>query len=765
MKKIIILVLASLISMASFSQTPNLKIFFLNGIKNSKYEAQESASALQQVISSLTGNVVVESIYNPMGKYAGTGANGVCDTYDPATASLVIPANPAFGTGPLVPLSVRINRATPCVISDFGELGASKVNEENYRAEFLNGFVVGNNPQNYSRLTVTKANNLINTFFLNEKKVVRVTAQLVEKRIRDSVRSGNKVLLVAHSQGNLIANWAWIRLAASLTSAELANIRILNVANTSRLSVHGADITHNKDFQITVSLPVLGKIYTRDTPDCQPSIGTPNSPASCNFRVGLATYELGANEPPDTHSFYSAYLSGLAVTKVSNRAVTTFADAMYATVRELLEGLGSIVVATPPAPANIPPTASFTPSASSAAAGAAITFNASASTDADGSIASYAWRFGDGATGTGVNASHAYASVGSYTVTLTVTDNSGAMASAVRIVNITATRQPDLIPSAVTVTPASVPPGGVVTVAWQIANSGNANAAASTTGLRLVSAATSGNGAAADNLLNVPTGALAAGGVANQSQALTIPAGTAPGSYVVVVVADNVAASTLGQSNVNNDLARSSVFTVAASLPVTTNSTVFTDPFDGTALQTAVWTAAGGGTTTVANGSVSLSCFAKVTTAGKLTFSGQRLVVESGFFGVGHVYNEPNNLFGKTLWDTAITLTDVATGDRIVVGDTNYFDGGGLYLIGTGIFNTPQFGNGVSSNTYMEYRLTVNGNAVKLERGTSLANISDSIDAVLPTSIAGKSFHLTISTGGPDYCPSEFNWITVKSFP
>ena len=129
------------------------------------------------------------------------------------------------------------------------------------------------------------------------------------------------------------------------------------------------------------------------------------------------------------------------------------------------------------------------------------------------------------------------------------------------------TRKPDLIPSAVTTAPASVQPGASVNVSWRITNSGNANAAASTTGLRLVSAATTGNGTAANHLMNVPTGALAVGGVANQSQAITIPAGTAPGSYVVVVAVDNVAASTLGQGNVANDYARSAPFTVAASLP------------------------------------------------------------------------------------------------------------------------------------------------------------------------------------------------------
>ena len=145
--------------------------------------------------------------------------------------------------------------------------------------------------------------------------------------------------------------------------------------------------------------------------------------------------------------------------------------------------------------------------------------------------------------------------------------NTGLSGDLIELAKVSVLPHPDLIPSAVTTTPASVQPGASVNVSWRITNSGNANAAASTTGLRLVSAATSGNGTAANHLINVPTGALAVGGVANQSQAITIPAGTVPGSYVVVVAVDNVATSTLGQGNVANDYARSTPFTVAASLP------------------------------------------------------------------------------------------------------------------------------------------------------------------------------------------------------
>lgn len=324
--------------------------------------------------------------------------------------------------------------------------------------------------------------------------------------------------------------------------------------------------------------------------------------------------------------------------------------------------------------------------------------------------------------------------------------------------------KPDLVPSAITVSLASVQPGGSVNVSWRTTNSGNGNAAASTTGIRLLSATTSGNGTAANNLVNVHTGALAAGGVANQSQVITIPAGTVPGSYVVVVAVDNVATSTLGQSNIANDFARSNAFSIISTPSTTTVTSSFTDNFDGVLLQPNIWTTVNG-TIAVANGAVSFGCSSSASTAGKLNFAGGRIVVEAGFIGLGQIYSVQNNLFGKVLRDTAITLTDTISGNRIIAGDTNYFDGGGLYLIGTGMFNIPQFGNGISSNTYMEYRLTINGNAVKLERGTSLSNITATINAVLPSSALGKSFYLTIGTGGPDYCPSEFNWVSVKTFP
>ena len=193
------------------------------------------------------------------------------------------------------------------------------------------------------------------------------------------------------------------------------------------------------------------------------------------------------------------------------------------------------------AAANNLPLAAFTAGASTTATNTPITFDASFSADPDGTIATYAWDFGDGtANGSGKIVSHSYtaASATPYSVTLTVTDNLGATAVASKPIIITATPKPDLVPSIVTVSSATVAPGATATVNWTITNSGNANAAASTTVLRLVSASDATNGTPANNFMTVATGALAVGASAAQSQVITIPASTVPGTYKIVVVAD-----------------------------------------------------------------------------------------------------------------------------------------------------------------------------------------------------------------------------------
>ena len=133
-------------------------------------------------------------------------------------------------------------------------------------------------------------------------------------------------------------------------------------------------------------------------------------------------------------------------------------------------------------------------------------------------------------------------------------------------VSTSTTKSPDLVPQAVSASPASVAAGGTVTVTFTVANKGNAAAVSSTTGFRLGTSPTTHPAASADipNSM-ITTDALPSGTSIQRSRTLTIPASTPAGTYYMWVVVDDVPNSTLGQSDQSNDYAPSNALTISAS--------------------------------------------------------------------------------------------------------------------------------------------------------------------------------------------------------
>jgi hypothetical protein len=168
---------------------------------------------------------------------------------------------------------------------------------------------------------------------------------------------------------------------------------------------------------------------------------------------------------------------------------------------------------------------------------------------------------------------------------------------------------------------------------------------------------------------------------------------------------------------------------------------------------------------------LTLGATANISTLGKYTVSGDTpIVIEARMAGLGGAR------------DTAISLVDVASGaaadslaNSIQFGDTSY-SGWGFRMNGFGVFNfveverpsgvgpAPQNVTtlGSSTNTYMEYRLTVSGTQIKMERGPTLANITQTATRTLSQSIAGKSFYLRLSTGGA-FSPATYDWVRVTT--
>ncbi|MDP2816022.1 MAG: DUF1566 domain-containing protein, partial [Rectinemataceae bacterium] len=145
-------------------------------------------------------------------------------------------------------------------------------------------------------------------------------------------------IVVAHSQGNLLANLAYAKLVSDgVDTSKL--IRIVNVANTSEFSVNNLNLTHSDDnaLKALTVLPSLGFNWTRTTPNC-------SNDGACDFELAAPTLGSPTESIPGDnlkkHSMVMTYLStvplpvlddqGVQYTPGADRFVDRFEDIVYA---------------------------------------------------------------------------------------------------------------------------------------------------------------------------------------------------------------------------------------------------------------------------------------------------------------------------------------------------------------------------------------------------------------------------------------------------
>jgi trimeric autotransporter adhesin len=128
-------------------------------------------------------------------------------------------------------------------------------------------------------------------------------------------------------------------------------------------------------------------------------------------------------------------------------------------------------------------------------------------------------------------------------------------------VAFTVTAAPNLVPQGITLGASSVVAGSTLAVNWTLANTGAGNSPATVTGVRFNQSTSSSTAASTTNVV-MP--ALAANSSTKQSAIITIPAGTAPGTYYVWVIADNVTNGPIIQTSYTDDQQHSVAFTVTA---------------------------------------------------------------------------------------------------------------------------------------------------------------------------------------------------------
>lgn len=201
------------------------------------------------------------------------------------------------------------------------------------------------------------------------------------------------------------------------------------------------------------------------------------------------------------------------------------------------------------------------------------------------------------------------------------------------------------------------------------------------------------------------------------------------------------------------------------------------DDFPGGAIDAAVWNIDGWdgtgndytgglgrgiGPVSIGNGLVEFGRLGRISTKNKVTFSGDSSIVIEG-----------RTASTGALHDTSVMLVDTTSGDQILMGDTNYA-GWGFYAIGIGSYKLKEASTigdptnpltlGNSTTAFMEYRLTITGDKIKIERGPTLANITQTGTGTLGRSIVGRTFHISIGAAWA-YYPATWDWIRVVANP
>lgn len=197
----------------------------------------------------------------------------------------------------------------------------------------------------------------------------------------------------------------------------------------------------------------------------------------------------------------------------------------------------------------------------------------------------------------------------------------------------------------------------------------------------------------------------------------------------------------------------------------------FQDSFASTSIDATKWTNNGytdfggsppvGVATVDANGVAQFPASAALNTRGKVTFSGSKIVVEARMAGPG------------SSRDTRFILAEVTNPRNFLLAqDTNYcnwgmaVNGNAAFELADGAYECGGSNRvrhrGASTPNFMEYRLTIEGRSVLLERGPTLASIEESISTTLTESMADRSLFLTIGTSGGGYSPASFDWVRVS---
>lgn len=540
-------------------QSPT-QVIFINGIQNTLEDAIDSMTAAQDALNETTTRnsnnkrrFNVGLIWNPIGFH---GEEHFFDGREDNIELVLLKISEECFRNDFRAIVVPHNQPRPI------DIGAAQ-RVKAYLDNMLPGEHVRDDNCGWNNLRVA-AHSLAGT---------KSAALALAQQVRDQGRS----IVVAHSQGNLLAHLSYAALAVEHGNDVNQMMRIVNVANTSELSAHRLNMTHASDAALSL-LTGLPRIWIpdiqRSTPECA-------VPVPCPFRIAAPTLntptDSGFRDAIGRHSFVDTYLStyrvpvldtqGVAFTAGADRFVDRFVDFVYAAAESLdaanppaapsievdAASCTSPVVGEPMActlfGSNLPETALFS----------ATNCNPDPMTAMSGGT-SRRRQFSCSPVTAGQSVTVSY-SVPGFSGTLPgIPTRPAASPPVPDPPPPSPSPSPDLRVQGISFFPSAVTVDRSIIVSFEVVNTGNATANASTAVVRINQSDTS---AAGTNLATVGVSSLAVG--ASQGRSVTVNSPSSPGTYRVWVIADNT--NTAGQdaaAQANDRVVATGVLTVAS---------------------------------------------------------------------------------------------------------------------------------------------------------------------------------------------------------
>ena len=339
-------------SVVAQPQPAYTNVIYVNGIQNTLVDAKETQKQIQKILDSSPNHPVpdrrsfdVHLVWNPIGW--NRTKDGFDLSQDKKELFLLKVAEEKFASF-FQKIIAPFNQS-----STIDSTAAAEV------TKFLDDMTPGTNSLEKFSLT--------NPDPMND---LRMNAtQDATRKLATEISRLNSAVVVAHSQGNLLANLAWAKIASEKGNDAKRMMRLINVANTSEFSVHGLNFTHASDAalfsdatatvdQSLQTLPSSFIDWTRTTPRCQ-------NDSACPFTISRATFgEITENiDYPNTgpgaidntlnHTIGLTYLStatiqprdsqGVKFTPSKEGFVDRFEDFVYAAAESLAVAVTSLI--------------------------------------------------------------------------------------------------------------------------------------------------------------------------------------------------------------------------------------------------------------------------------------------------------------------------------------------------------------------------------------------------------------------------------------